>query len=197
MKTRESGMPEESTWQYFFEPQEALRALGLSRATRRAVDFGSGYGTFSLPAAEMIQGEVIGLDIESELIKLCQGKASETGVGNARFECRDFVTEGSGLEGSSVDYIMLFNILHAEQPEVLLNEARRILVPGGTLAVMHWNHDAMTPRGPSMSIRPRPEDCRKWVEACGFVALSSIISLPPWHYGFTAKCKTKHKKESP
>jgi len=37
----------------------------------------------------------------------------------------------------------------------------------------------------------------KRVKACGFVTLSPIIPLPPWHYGFTAKCKTKHKKESP
>lgn len=137
MKTRESGMPEAGVWEDFFEPKRVLKELGLQREAKRVVDFGSGYGTFSLPAAEMIQGEVIGLDIESELIKLCQGKASEAGVGNARFECRDFLAEGSGLEDSSVDYVMLFNILHAAQPEILLNEAQRILVPGGTLAVMH------------------------------------------------------------
>lgn len=189
MKTRESSMPEESSWKRFFDPQEVLRALGMSRGTRRVVDFGSGYGTFSLPAADMIEGEVIGLDIEPALIDLCQRKASEAGFGNAHFECRDFVTEGTGLEDDSVDYVMFFNILHAEQPDVLLNEARRILVPGGTLAVMHWNYDETTPRGPSMAFRPRPEDCRKWVKACDFVALGSTIPLPPWHYGFTAKAK--------
>jgi len=47
-----------------FNPAEMLRALGLSRNARPVVDFGSGYGTFSLPTAEMIEGEVIGLDIE-------------------------------------------------------------------------------------------------------------------------------------
>ncbi len=189
MKTGESGMPEESLWKGFFDPTEVLNALGLNRDTRRVVDFGSGYGTFSLPAAGMIEGEVIGLDIEPDLIDLCRRKAREAGLGNARFECWDFVAEGSGLEDSSVDYAMLFNILHAEQPEILLNEAQRILAPGGTLAVMHWSYDKKTPRGPAMDIRPRPEDCRKWVEACDFVALSPMISLPPWHYGFTAKAK--------
>jgi len=197
MKTRESGMPEESTWDGFFKPVEVLQALGLSRDMRRVVDFGSGYGTFSLPAAGMIDGEVIGLDIEPDLIELCQTKARQAGLDNARFACRDFVTDGSGLEDRSVDCVMLFNILHAEQPEILLNEARRILAPGGTLAVMHWNYDATTPRGPSMAIRPRPEDCRQWAEDTGFASLSPTISLPPWHYGFTAKCKTKHKKEKP
>ncbi len=197
MKTRESGMPDEPTWDGFFKPVEVLQTLGLVRETERVVDFGSGYGTFSLAAAWMITGEVIGLDIESDLIDRCRQKAREAGFRNARFECRDFVADGSGLEDRSADYVMLFNILHAEQPEVLLKEARRILAPGGTLAVMHWNYDEKTPRGPAMTIRPRPEECRQWVEACSFVALSSTISLPPWHYGFTAKCKTKHKKESP
>jgi len=187
MKTRESGMPEESTWKGFFNPAEALRALGLSRNARRVVDFGSGYGTFSLPAAGMIEGEVIGLDIEPDLIEQCQDKARKAGLGNTRFECRDFVAKGSGLEDGSADFVVLFNILHAEQPDRLLKEARRILTPGGSLAVMHWNYDETTPRGPAMDIRPRPEDCRRWIVNCGFVAPSPTISLPPWHYGFTAK----------
>jgi SAM-dependent methyltransferase len=189
MKTRESGMPEESTWQDFFEPREILKALGLTRDTRRVVDFGSGYGTFSLPAAAIIEGEVIGLDIESDLIQLCRRKAREAGLGNTRFVCRDFVTEGSGLEDGSADFVMLFNILHAEEPHILLNEAHRILQPGGILAVIHWNYDERTPRGPAMAIRPRPEDCRKWVADGGFVDLSPTIPIPPWHYGFTATVK--------
>lgn len=197
MKTRESGMPEEATWQSFFKPEEVLTKLGLNADTQRVVDFGSGYGTFSLPCARIVRGEVIGLDIESDLVHACRMQAKAEGLANLRFENRDFVAAGSGLADASIDFLMLFNILHAEEPEILLNEAQRILVPGGTLAVMHWNHDATTPRGPSMAIRPRPEDCRKWVKACGFVTLSPIIPLPPWHYGFTAKCKTKHKKESP
>jgi ubiquinone/menaquinone biosynthesis C-methylase UbiE len=53
-----------------------------------------------------------------------------------------------------VDYAMLFNILHAEQPERLLREARRILAPHGLLGIIHWNYDPSTPRGPSMEIRP-------------------------------------------
>jgi len=134
----------------------------------------------------MIDGEVIGLDIEPDLIELCQRKASEAGLDNTRFLCRDFVAKGSGLDDRSADYVMLFNILHAEQPDNLLNEARRILARGGTLAVMHWNYDEKTPRGPAMAIRPRPEDCRSWVEECGFSELNPTLSLPPWHYGFTA-----------
>jgi len=187
MKTRESGMPEEATWQSFFKPGEVLSKLGLDAETKRVVDFGSGYGTFSLPAAAMIEGEVTGLDIEPDLIEQCQSKARKAGLDNARFLCRDFVAEGSGLEDRSADYVMLFNILHAEDPGILLREARRILEPQGRLAVMHWNYDAKTPRGPSMAIRPRPGDCRTWVSQHGFGRLSPTIAFPPWHYGFVAE----------
>ena len=35
---------------------------------------------------------------------------------------RDFMSEGSGLEDSSVDFAMLFNILHVEEPTKLLRK---------------------------------------------------------------------------
>lgn len=188
MKTRESGMPDEGMWEGFFSPEQVLRSLGLQPWMRLVVEFGCGYGTFCLPAATMISGRVVGLDIEPDLVKLCRRKSKDSGLHNAGFELRDFIAEGTGIADGEVDYVMLFNILHAECPEILLHEARRILAPdNGVLAVMHWRHDPSTPRGPSMEIRPRPEDCRKWARSAGFTRISGIIDLPPWHYGFTAK----------
>jgi len=78
---------------------------------------------------------------------------------------------------------MLFNLLHANEAEQLLNEAKRMLKPGGKLGVMHWNYDPLTPRGPSMEIRLRPEQCVQLVERSGF-DVSGIVDLPPYHYGF-------------
>jgi len=79
---------------------------------------------------------------------------------------------------------MLFNILHAEHPHRLLQEAWRILTPGGCAGIMHWNYDPTTPRGPSMEVRPQPEQCQVWAEHVGFKMLpSGIIDLPPYHYG--------------
>jgi len=75
--------------------------------------------------------------------------------------------------------------------ESLLREVSRILVPDGLLAVMHWNYDEKTPRGPSMATRPRPEDCHKWVSQCDFMEISPTIALPPWHYGFSARSRRR------
>lgn len=52
---------------------------------------------------------------------------------------------------------------------------------------MYWNFDPATPRGPSMGIRPRPEQCAAWAESAWFVVLQERVDLPPYHYGITAR----------
>lgn len=183
MKTRESGMPGQDLWETFFQPESILEKLGLKPDTRLVVDFGCGYGTFSLPAAKMIEGRLIGLDIDDKMVAFCANRAQSMGIGNATFEARDFVAEGTALAAGTADYVMLFNILHAERPDALLREAHRILAPAGRLAVVHWNYDPATPRGPSMNIRPRPGDCRRWMEENSFSVPGTTLNLPPWHYG--------------
>jgi SAM-dependent methyltransferase len=91
----------------------------------------------------------------------------------------------------AADYAMLFNILHAEQPELLLSRAKSVLRPGGLLGIMHWNYDPNTPRGPSMEIRPRPEDLRRLALAAGFTIETPHVTLPPWHYGIVAVCPSR------
>jgi len=188
MKTRESGMPDEAMWDGFFDPAAVLRMLGLDGGVRDAVEFGCGYGTFTIPAARIVSGTLHAIDIEPEMIEATQAKARQEEVANIKTHLRDFVMQGTGLPDARVDYAMLFNILHAESPDILLREAFRVLVPGGTLGIMHWNYDPTTPRGPSMDIRPKPEQCRTWAEHAGFVLLPpGIVDLPPYHYGLSLK----------
>lgn len=184
MKIRDSGMPEETWWNSFFDPETLLKEMQLTPACRDVVEFGCGYGTFSIAAAHTISGVLFALDIENEMILATENKAAAHNMTNIVCMQRDFMKEGSGLPENSIDYAMLYNILHTEQPEVLLHEAARILVPGGILGIIHWNYDPSTPRGPSMDIRPRPEQCRAWAESAGFSAQrNELIDLPPHHYG--------------
>lgn len=183
MKTRESGMPDEAMWRTFFDPESIFDALELTAGTGDTVDFGCGYGTFSLPAARRIRGVLHGFDIEAAMIAECERLARRKDINNVLFERRDFVADGTGLPDESAGYAMLFNILHAEERMRLLREAWRILASDGRVAVIHWNYDPATPRGPSMSIRPRPEDCRRWLIEAGFTVADPIVNLPPYHYG--------------
>lgn len=186
MKARESGMPEEALWSTFFDPEEILRQLGLTGVAHHAIDFGCGYGTFTIPAARIVTGSVFAIDIDPTMVAATRAKAESAGLHNVVAEARDFIAEGSGLPDRHADYVMLFNILHAEDPLAILREAWRVTAVGGILAVTHWNYDPRTPRGPSMEIRPRPQQCRAWAIEAGFSPLAEApINLPPYHYGLT------------
>jgi SAM-dependent methyltransferase len=182
MKIRESGMPKREMWENFFDSAKTLIALGVNNQTGDVAEFGCGYGTFTIPAAKVIKGKVSALDIEPDMIRITDEEAKKHGLNNVQTVMRDFMTEGSGLPDGSVDYVMLFNILHLEKPMVLINEARRILREGGKLGIIHWNYDPKTPRGPSMDIRPKPEDCTRWAENAGFSGAIQY-DLKPYHYG--------------
>jgi hypothetical protein len=122
------------------------------------------------------------------MVNATQGKAQALGLANVHVEQRDFVVGGTGLPDTSVGYVMMFNILHCEQPLLLLSEAKRILVEGGLLGIMHWNYDPTTPRGPSMDIRPRPEQCLEWATQAGFALHGPArVDVPPYHYGFVGR----------
>ncbi len=59
-------MPPEKMWQGFFDPQATLKKLGLAERCGDVWEFGCGYGTFTIPAAQMNQGTVYALDIDPE-----------------------------------------------------------------------------------------------------------------------------------
>ncbi len=182
MKIRESGMPDQDIWDKFFDPKKILATLGLSKQTNDVAEFGCGYGTFTIPAAKIIKGKIYALDIEPDMIRMANEEAGRQGLSNVRTILCDFMAKGSGLPDASVDYAMLFNILHLENPTTLLREAWRILKIGAKVGIIHWNYDPVTPRGPSMDIRPKPEDCIKCAESVGFSG-AVRYDLKPYHYG--------------
>ena len=188
MKVRDSGMPDEEMWGGFFEPAKVLATFGLARGVQDLVEFGCGYGTFTLAAAAIASGTVHALDIEPDMTAVVLQKCQDAGVHNVEVTLRDFVATGTGLAANSMDAALLFNILHCEEPIALMKEALRVLKPNGMLAVIHWNYDPTTPRGPAMEIRPRPEQCIEWGRDAGFrFNERNRYDLPPYHYGLVFK----------
>lgn len=188
MKVRDSGMPDEEIWTGFFNPAKVLAVLGLDMGVQDLVEFGCGYGTFTLAAAGIAAGTVHALDIEPEMVDAVQQKCQEAGINNVKATVRDFVADGTGLADNSMDAALLFNILHHEEPIALMKEALRVLKPNGVLAVIHWNYDPTTPRGPAIEIRPRPEQCIAWGREAGFLFHEqNRYDLPPHHYGLLFK----------
>jgi SAM-dependent methyltransferase len=94
------------------------------------------------------------------------------------------LAEGFGGEPQTKDACLLFNILHGEEPERLLAHAARVVRPGGRVLVIHWRYDPATPRGPSLEIRPRPEQVIEWARKTRMLQfVTPVVDLPPWHYG--------------
>lgn len=187
-KGRESGMPDASYWETFFNPRCIVERLGCVGSCGDVVEFGCGYGTFTIPAAELVTGKVYALDIEPEMVAETNRRAAEAGLANVATEVRDFAGSGCGRPDGSVGYAMLFNILHIEDPVGLLREAFRALAPGGTAGIVHWRKDIPTPRGPSLHIRPEPEQCRSWAEAAGFrFVRNESLCCCSWHWGLVVR----------
>jgi ubiquinone/menaquinone biosynthesis C-methylase UbiE len=189
MKGRESGMPEEAYWASFFEAEAAIDRLLGTAVPGNVIEFGCGYGSFTVPAARRTAGRVIALDIEPEMVACVRHKAVTFDLPNIQADVRDFVAHGTGVDSGSQAHAMIFNLLHLEQPISLLREAYRTLQDGGVLSVIHWRSDIPTPRGPSLEIRPTPEQCREWMTDAGFHSIESVDlqDCCPFHFGLLAR----------
>jgi ubiquinone/menaquinone biosynthesis C-methylase UbiE len=182
MKIRDSGMPEEKIWSKFFDPDTILQQMDFSPDFHSVVDFGCGFGTFSIPASQKINGKIHAFDIDPSMIGQLQSKIDQQNLKNIELHLVDFINEGSGLPNNSVDYVMLFNILHHDTPHQILNEVYRILKSNAKAGIIHWRSDIFTPRGPQLEIRPKPEQCKKWASEIGFTIDKELI-LEPYHFG--------------
>jgi len=187
MKTRESGMPAENCWDTFFDPPRILEKLGLDHADGAVVDIGAGYGTFTLAAARCTKREVFAIDVEQSLLDALGEKARAQRLHNVRPVLRDVMLGGTGLPDGDADIVLLFNILHCEQPLELLREAWRTLQPGGRVGILHWRSDVPTPRGPDLNIRPTPDQCAVWLRDAGFEIATPSQILPPYHFGLVGR----------
>ncbi len=188
MKVRESGMPEEAYWETLFNVPLILDRLGIDARLRDVIEFGCGYGTFTIPVAKRISGTVTTFDIDETMVKRTRQRAAAAEAYNVVYVMGDVFADGFGRGAGSKDACLLFNILHCEEPVKLLAEGARVVRPGAAVLVIHWRYDATTPRGPSMDIRPRPTQIVGWAEETGLLeAGGPVIDLPPWHYGLRLK----------
>jgi SAM-dependent methyltransferase len=183
MKVRDSGMPSEETWSDFFNVNLILSELDINAEIEDLVEIGCGYGTFTIPAAKLISGKLFTFDIEKEMLDSVSQRLTHEHLDNVVLEERDILVQTTGLAANSVDYVMLFNILHHESPDDFLNEAHRILRPEGKLGILHWRTDIPTPRGPDLSIRPTPDRILLWINKQKFTIYKPPRVILPFHFG--------------
>ncbi len=97
----------------------------------RLLDLGCGPGSITLGFARTIApGEVVGIDLEPEMVQIARRAASESGRANARFDVADAAE--LPFPDSSFDAAFGHTLLeHVPNPEKIVREVRRVLKPGG------------------------------------------------------------------
>jgi ubiquinone/menaquinone biosynthesis C-methylase UbiE len=147
-------------------PEETLRAAGVAR-DQTVVDLGCGPGYFTLPAAELVGpgGRVYGVDVQPEMVEACRQRAAEAGVRQV-----EVIRSGEThvpLPDGIADLVLASVVLHeAKDRAAFLREARRLLKPGGEVAVIEFRKEGGQP-GPPKEVRLSAADVAAAAEAAG------------------------------
>lgn len=130
--------------------------LGHLTAGQRVLDVGCGPGTITLDLAERVSpGEVVGIDASAEVIAQAQRAAADDGRATS-VDVRFAVGDAYALDAddASFDVVHAHQVLqHLREPVRALVELRRVLRPGGILAVRDSDYGAFAwaPPDPRLS----------------------------------------------
>jgi ubiquinone/menaquinone biosynthesis C-methylase UbiE len=115
-----------------------LRALA-PRAGDTILELAAGVGDTGFDAAEEIgeRGRLISTDISPAMVAAARRRGAERGIGNAEYRVID--AERIELGDGSVDGVLCrFGYMLTTDPAAALAETRRVLRPGGRVALAVW-----------------------------------------------------------
>ena len=141
----------------FLDKNIILKKLNIKTAGN-ILDAGCGNGYMSKEFAKLVgsAGKVYAIDAHEESIRQLKSEADQRNI----FVTLSDITKKTEIEDSSIDLIYLSMVFHGFtvfQTESFLNEVKRILKPGGILAIVEVDKGD-TPFGPPADIRVSPEE---------------------------------------
>ncbi len=135
----------------------SVRAFGLPVSTWmldhaglqpgiRVLELAAGPGETGFLAAELIRpgGSLVGSDATDEMLEVARARAQELGDENVEFKRLEL--EWIDLETASVDAVLCkWGLMFTVDPEAALTEVRRVLRPGGRVALAVWDEPPANP----------------------------------------------------
>ena len=129
------------------EPVSQWMIEAISPQPGQAVlELAAGPGETGLLAAELVapSGRVIVSDFAESMVDVARARARERGVENVDF--RTLNAESLDLDAASVDAVLCrWGFMLVADPAAALAESRRVLRPGGRLALAAWDDPAANP----------------------------------------------------
>ena len=124
---------------------EGAFVLPELRAGQRLLDAGCGPGSITVGLARAVApGEVVGIDLSEDVLETAREQAEAAGVGNVDLQIGDIY--GLDFAAASFDVVFAHQLLqHLTDPVRALREMRRVLRPGGLLAVRDSDYATMSP----------------------------------------------------
>jgi ubiquinone/menaquinone biosynthesis C-methylase UbiE len=157
-----------------WNPPHLLSLAGLQNNSNiTVVDLGCGPGFWTLPMSEIVgpYSQIIALDSSQEMLEALESRHSPINVNLTLCELPSIP-----LPASSVDFIWAAFVFHEVTPvSVLAAEMRRVLRPGGRLALLDWRPDGASGNGPPRHHRLSFEQVREHISSAGFKTIQ-----PAW-----------------
>src|SRR3989338_8669049 len=173
----------------FMNPEVIVESFGLEPGMKVA-DFGSGAGYFTILMAKKVgdSGGVTALDIMESALETVRTKASAVGLKNLQTPRGDLeVLGGSALPDNSQNMVLLANILfQSSKKEQIIQEVKRILMPGGSVIVIDWKKEANGGLGPPAELKIDKAELQSMLEKEGLVFVRDI-DAGGFHFGFVFK----------
>ncbi|SDT52992.1 class I SAM-dependent methyltransferase [Actinoplanes derwentensis] len=140
------------------------------------LDMACGRGGYGIEIARRAGARLVGVDISAVALSVAEATGGERLPGRAVFQTGTLTA--SGLAGGSVDGLMCLDAVQfAEPPLAAMAEFRRLLVPGGRLALTCW--EATEPDDAQVPARIRAVDLRRDLVAAGFAEVE-VWEKPQW-----------------